>query len=83
MTYRQYYSIAEEAIQQLPPKRQLIYKMARLEGRPLREIAEELGVSLSTVKNQLLVASQTVKGYFRSHTDHITAWFVLLSTILP
>lgn len=78
VTYRQYYAIAQEAIRQLPPKRQLIYEMARLEGRPLREIAEELGVSLSTVKNQLLIASQAVKGYFKRHTDHIISWFLLL-----
>ena len=82
VTYRQSYAIAQEAIRQLPPKRQLIYEMARLEGRPLQEIAEELGISLSTVKNQLLTASQAVRGYFRSRTDHLTGWLLMLSPFL-
>lgn len=76
--YNEYYTITQEAIQQLPPRRQRIYQMARLEGLPLREIAQQLGISISTVKNQLLIASQAVKLYFRSHTDHIISWILLL-----
>ena len=79
--YNQYYAIAQEAIRQLPPRRQRIYQMARLEGLPLREIAQQLGISLSTVKNQLLIASQAVKMYFRSHTDHIISWSFLLTVL--
>ena len=79
--YNECYTITQEAIRQLPPRRQRIYQMARLEDRPLQEIAQNLGISISTVKNQLLIASRSVKSYFRSHTDHIISWAFLLTAL--
>ena len=83
VAFNQSYAIAQEAIRQLPPKRQLIYEMARLKGYSLREIAQELGISVSTVKNQLLLATQAVRLYFRSHSDRIIGWALLLSVLFP
>lgn len=79
--YDQYHSIAQDAIRQLPPKRQHIYKMARQEGKSVKEIAQELGISMSTVKNQLLAATQAVRNYFISRSDHIISWILLLSAV--
>ncbi len=51
------YEIAlAEAINQLPPQRRLIYQLSQVEGRSRNEIAEELHISPSTVKNQLTAA---------------------------
>ena len=83
VVFNQSYAIAQEAIRQLPPKRQRIYEMARLNGYSLREIAQELGISVSTVKNQLLLATQSVRLYFRRHSDRIIGWGLILSTLFP
>ncbi|NIG55110.1 RNA polymerase sigma-70 factor [Chitinophaga sp. Cy-1792] len=51
------YEIAlAEAISKLPPQRRLIYQLSQVEGRSRNEIAEELEISPSTVKNQLTAA---------------------------
>lgn len=51
------YEIAlAEAINQLPPQRRLIYQLSQVEGRSRKEIADELAISPSTVKNQLTAA---------------------------
>jgi len=51
------YEIAlAEAISKLPPQRRLIYQLSQVEGRSRNEIARELDISPSTVKNQLTAA---------------------------
>lgn len=42
-----------EAVASLPPERQRIFIMSRYEGLKYREIADELGISVKTVENQL------------------------------
>ncbi|MBO9565352.1 MAG: RNA polymerase sigma-70 factor [Niastella sp.] len=44
------------AIEQLPPQRQYIFKLSRIEGLTHKEIAEKLQISPITVKNQLVAA---------------------------
>jgi len=43
----------EHAVEQLPPRRKLIYKMNRNEGLTYDEIAERLNISRNTVRNQM------------------------------
>jgi len=42
----------EEAVSQLPPQCRKIITMSYMEGMTNREIAQEMGLSLQTVKNQ-------------------------------
>ncbi len=44
------------AVHKMPPRRKQIYQLSREEGRDVREIADYLGVSKSTVKNSLAEA---------------------------
>lgn len=67
--YDEYMEIAEEAIEQLSPQRQLIFKMSRYEGHSSKEIAEALGISNNTVRAQLAKATQHIKDYFYVHSD--------------
>ena len=46
-------SIIEEAIEQLPEQRRLIFKLNREEGLKYREIAERLKISVKTVETQM------------------------------
>ena len=73
------YSIREEdckklrkqAIKQLPPKRKKIFKMSRKHGKTYEEISQELGISVSTVKNQMSKALETLRIYLKNHGDGI------------
>ena len=56
-----------ELMQSLPEQCQRIFRMSRFEGKKQREIAEELGISIKTVENQmgraLKVMREGLKGY--------------------
>lgn len=56
MVAKEYEFALAEAINQLPPQRRIIYQLSQVEGRTRNEIAEELSISPSTVKNQLTAA---------------------------
>jgi len=51
------------AIEGLPPRRKLIFKMSRLEGLTNKEISEELSISINTVEGQIRKAIKTLHAY--------------------
>jgi RNA polymerase sigma-70 factor (ECF subfamily) len=50
-----------EAVEQLPEKRKEIYLLTREEGLSHREIAEQLNISIQTVKNQVTTAVKSIQ----------------------
>jgi RNA polymerase sigma-70 factor (ECF subfamily) len=60
----------ENAVNQLPPRVQQVYRLSRDHHRSIPEIAEELGVSPQTVKNQLT----TALSHLRSLLKNLPAW---------
>jgi RNA polymerase sigma-70 factor (family 1) len=53
--------LIHQAISRLPEKRREIYMLTRDEGLSHREIAERLGISLNTVKNQVVSALREIQ----------------------
>jgi RNA polymerase sigma-70 factor (family 1) len=53
------------AIQQLPPKCQLIFKLIREDGLKYKEVAELLNLSLKTVENQMTIALKKISESIR------------------
>lgn len=80
--YEEYLKIAEKAVEQLSPHRQLIYKMSRYEGLSYKEIAGNLGISINTVKNHLVAANKYIKEYLLVHTDIPVGVLILLTSCL-
>ncbi len=58
--------LLHDAINLLPPQRQRVYKLSREEGKSYKEIAEELNISPSTVKNHLVEAAHSIKQYLQN-----------------
>jgi RNA polymerase sigma-70 factor (ECF subfamily) len=52
--------LIQRAIDQLPPKCRMIFKLAKEDGLKYREVAEVLGLSVKTVENQLAIALQKI-----------------------
>jgi RNA polymerase sigma-70 factor (ECF subfamily) len=56
----------DQAIQALPPRRREVFILAYLQGLSYHDIAEVLGVSPSTVSNQLVAAVKELRERCRS-----------------
>jgi RNA polymerase sigma-70 factor (ECF subfamily) len=71
------YSIREEyckklekqAVKKLSPKRKVIFKMSRKQGKTYEEISQELGISINTVKNQMGKALESMRIFFKAHDE--------------
>ncbi len=55
--------LLEEAIEALPPKRQLIFKLSRQKGLSNQEIADHLDISVNTVEGQMRKAIKYLRSY--------------------
>jgi len=61
--------LLSSAIEQLPPQRKEIFKLCRIEGKSYQEAAQLLSISPSTVSNQLVSATKSVKRYVFFHSQ--------------
>ena len=59
----------QEAIQCLPPKCQLVFKLSRFEELSYREIAEKLDISIKTVENQMGKALKILRAQLGQYID--------------
>ena len=50
----------QEAIQELPPRCRLIFKLVKEEGLKYKEVAELLQLSVKTVENQMSLAFKKI-----------------------
>lgn len=65
---KQLQNIIHEAIETLPGQRKRIYKLAKETGWPHKKIAEHLGISVSTVKNQVTNAVKDIQKFIMKST---------------
>ena len=63
-----------ETINKLPPERKKVFVMSRYEGLKYREIADELGISVKTVENQMYQAL----GFMRENLKEYMLLILLL-----
>lgn len=62
-----YDAIKNKAIEQLPPKRRVIFEMSRNEEMSYEEISKELNISVSTVKGQMSKALAEIRTFLETH----------------
>lgn len=79
LLFKQYYAMAVEAIEKLPPGRRKVLKMSIDECLTLDEIAARLGISRSGVKKQLYAATAFVRQYLQEHGEITLALIIFLS----
>jgi len=63
------------AIQDLPPRCQLIFKLVKEEGFKYKEVAELLQISVKTVENQMSLAFKKIGTAINLKLPHLTAVF--------
>jgi RNA polymerase sigma-70 factor (ECF subfamily) len=69
LIYREYQEVAKEAIAQLSAKRRHVFEMKRNTDLSNEQIANKLGVSVSTVKSQYYRGSQLIKSHLKKHIN--------------
>ncbi|GGA92170.1 RNA polymerase sigma factor [Puia dinghuensis] len=79
MLFKQYYRIALEAMDKLPPGRRKVLKMSIDDGLSLDEIAQELHISRAGVKKQLYAATAFVRQYLHEHGEMTVLLLIFLS----
>jgi RNA polymerase sigma-70 factor (family 1) len=79
LLFKQYFRIALEAMDKLPPGRRKVLKMSVDDGLTLDEIAIELKISRAGVKKQLYAATAFVRAYLQEHGEITALLFVFLS----
>lgn len=78
---RQLQGIISKAVEALPEKRRLIYRMSREEGLSHQQIANKLQLSVQTVKNQLGISLQFIQEFIHKETGLSLLTLVLLFTL--
>lgn len=64
----------ERALEQLPPKRKLIYTLCKIEGKSYEEVSRLLGISTATISDHIVKATKSVKNHVSSHiAGYLTA----------
>jgi len=79
LLFRQYYRIAIEAMDKLPPGRRKVLKMSIDDGLTLDEIALQLNITRAGVKKQLYAATAFVRQYLQENGEITLLLFVFLS----
>jgi len=63
----EYRELLEKAILQLPPKRQQIFRLCKLEGKSYDEVAEKLQISPGTINDHIVKATRQIRAFFSLH----------------
>jgi len=58
-----------EVVKKLPPQQRLVYILSREQGLKHEEIAKQLNLSASTVKNHMVQALKTIKEFLRNNLE--------------
>ena len=59
--------LLENAINKLPPQRQQVFRLCKLEGKSYKEVSELLGISLSTISDHIVKATKSIRDHLESY----------------
>lgn len=68
LVYNESATIVREAIAALPQQRRIIYELSRTEGLNHEQIAKKLGISKSTVANQMVSALKQIRTFLKNRS---------------
>ncbi|MCG6189385.1 RNA polymerase sigma-70 factor [Maribellus maritimus] len=78
--------VIEQAIENLPPRCKMIYKLAKVEQMKYKEIGELLDISVKTINHQLSIAlrkiGEVIKSYLKDQGDS-SGFMLLFQLFLP
>ena len=76
--WKEYEKKVNEAILQLPPKRQIVFRMCREQNKSYDEVSKELGISRNTVKEHMVLAMKKIEIYLQANSGISLPLFALI-----
>ncbi|MEL7588035.1 MAG: RNA polymerase sigma-70 factor [Prolixibacteraceae bacterium] len=76
LTFREIERIVEHTLNGLPPQCRKIFQLSRFENKKNREIAQELGISVKAVENQITKALKVFKKTLKDYLPLVTHLFI-------
>lgn len=70
--YKESQELLAKAMEQLTPQRKEAFKLCRIEGMSYQEAAAKMGLSVSTVSNHLVQATNVVRTYIFQSQERMT-----------
>ncbi|MHA4811423.1 RNA polymerase sigma factor [Flavitalea flava] len=67
VTYRELDQLVKSGMQQLPPQQQRAFQLSRFQGYTYEQIAEEMQISRSTVKDHIVKALAALRQYLKAN----------------
>lgn len=77
LQWKQYEEQINEAILQLPPKRQMVFRLCREQHKSYDEVSAVLGISRNTVKEHMVLSMKSISNYLKIHSDISLPFLVL------
>lgn len=69
LQYKEVTGWINKGIDALPPMRQQVFRMSRMQGMTHEEIAQQLGIARNTVKQHIVLALNALRERLRQYTD--------------
>lgn len=70
-------ALLEKAIGALPPQRQQVFRLCKLEGKSYREVSKELDISESTISDHIVKATKSIRIYFENNEQALLGLLAL------
>jgi RNA polymerase sigma-70 factor (ECF subfamily) len=71
--------ILEIAINTLPPQRQLVFRLSKIDDLSYEEISKKLGISTSTISDHIVKATKSIRNFFQKHPELLILLFAFRS----
>lgn len=71
--------ILEIALNTLPPQRQLVFRLSKIEDLSYEDISKKLGISSSTISDHIVKATKSIRIFFQKHPELFILLFAFRS----
>lgn len=75
-------ALLARAIEQLPPQRQRIFRLCKLEGKSYQEVSLQLGISVGTINDHIVKATKAIQKNL-SRQSWIYLFLLILTKDIP
>lgn len=70
--------LLQKAIDSLPPQRQQIFRLIKLDNKSYEEVSRQLGISVSTISDHIVKANKAIREFIFTHNDMTIILFCFL-----